>query len=58
MQFRKTVVRWGGPLTMIRIASLALYLLSRLLMIGLVIASYRAEDPAVYNTYGLSTYWI
>ena len=58
MQFEKVVVRWGGPLTIISLVSPALYLLSRIVMIGGVIASFRAEDPAIYNTYVASTYWV
>ena len=58
MQFEKVVVRWGGPLTMISLISPVLYLLSRIIMIGGVIAAFRASDPAVYDTYNVSTYWI
>lgn len=58
MQFERVVFRWGGPLTMVSLASPALYLLSRLVMIGGVIAAFRASDPRVYETYVVSTYWI
>lgn len=58
IQFEKVVVRWGGPLTMVSLLSPALYLLSRIVMIGGVIAAFRASDPAVYDTYVVSTYWI
>ena len=58
MQFEKVVVRWGGPLTIASLVSPVLYLLSRTVMIGGVIASFRAEDPAIYNTYVASTYWV
>ena len=58
MQFEKVVLRWGGLLTMISLLSPALYLLSRITMIGGVIAAFRASDPAVYETYVVSTYWI
>ena len=58
MQFEKVVVRWGGPLTITSLVSPVLYLLSRIVMIGGVIASFRAEDPAIYNTYVASTYWV
>ena len=58
MQFEKVVLRWGGPLTMISLASPALYLLSRIVMIGGVVAAFRASDPAIYDTYSVSTYWI
>ena len=58
MQFEKVVVRWGGPLTITSLVSTVLYLLSRIVMIGGVIASFRAEDPAIYNTYVASTYWV
>ena len=58
MQFEKVVLRWGGPLTMISLVSPVLYLLSRIVMIGGVIAAFRASDPAIYDTYSASTYWI
>ncbi|KAL9611131.1 MAG: hypothetical protein Q9167_004211 [Letrouitia subvulpina] len=58
MQFEKVVLRWEGPLTIISLVSPALYLLSRIVMIGGVIAAFRASDPAVYDTYVVSTYWI
>lgn len=58
MQFEKVVLRWGGPLTMISLVSPALYLLSRIVMIGGVIAAFRASDPGIYDTYSVSTYWI
>ena len=58
MQFEKVVVRWGGPLTMISLVSPVVYLFSRLVMMGGVIAAFRACDPAIYDTYVVSTYWI
>jgi hypothetical protein len=58
MQFEKVVFRWGGPLTIISLVSPALYLLSRIVMIGGVIAAFRASDPAIYDAYVVSTYWV
>jgi len=58
MQFEKVVFRWGGPLTMISLVSPALYLLSRVVMIGGVFTAFRASDPAIYQTYAVSTYWV
>jgi hypothetical protein len=58
MQFEKVVFRWGGPLTMISLLSPVLYLVSRLVMIGGVIAAFRASDPMIYETYVVSTYWV
>ena len=58
MQFEKVVLRWSGPLTIISLVSPMLYLLSRIIMIGGVIAAFRASDPAIYDTYNVSTYWI
>lgn len=57
-KFEKVVLRWGGPLTMISLVSPELYLLSRMVMIDSVIAAFRASDPAVYDTYVVSTYWV
>ena len=58
MHFEKVVVRWMGPLTVVSLLSPALYFLSRLVMMGEVIAALRAEDRAIYETYVVSTYWI
>ena len=58
MQFEKVILRWGGPLTMISLVSPAFYFLSRIAMMGGVIAAFRASDPAIYETYVISTYWI
>lgn len=58
MQFEKVVLRWGGPFTLISLVSPVLYLLSRIVMVALVIAAFRAEDPAVYDTYVVSNYWV
>ena len=58
MQFEKVILRWGGPLTIISLVSPAMYLLSRIVMMGGVVASFRASDPAIYNTYVVSTYWV
>ncbi|KAI9680874.1 MAG: hypothetical protein M1817_004314 [Caeruleum heppii] len=58
MQFEKVVFRWGGPLTIVSILSPALYLISRVVMIGGVIAALRASHPATYDTYVVSTYWV
>ena len=58
MQYEKVVLRWGGLLTIISLASPMLYLFSRIVMIGGVIAAFRASDPAIYDTYSVSTYWI
>lgn len=43
---------------MINLVSPVLYLLSRIVMIGGVIAAFRASDPTIYDTYTASTYWI
>ncbi|KFY17601.1 hypothetical protein V492_00543 [Pseudogymnoascus sp. VKM F-4246] len=57
IHFEKVVFSWGGPLTIISIVSPGLYFMSRVVMIGQVFAALRAEDPAVYDTYEVSTYW-
>lgn len=58
MQFEKVVLRWGGPLTIVSLVSPVLYFLSRIVMIGGVVAAFRASEPAIYDTYSVSTYWI
>jgi hypothetical protein len=58
MHFEKVVFRWGGLMMIISRLSPALYLLSRIVMIGSVIAAFRAEDPEIYDTYVVSSYWV
>ncbi|KAL8723994.1 MAG: hypothetical protein Q9181_007035 [Wetmoreana brouardii] len=58
MQFEKVVFRWGGLLTIISLVSPVVYLVSRIVMMAGVIAAFRASDPAIYDTYVVSTYWI
>jgi len=58
MHFKKVVFRWGGPLTIISLVSPGLYFVSRVVMMGQVFAALRAEDPAIYDTYEVSTYWV
>lgn len=58
MHFREVVFRWGGPLTVISLVSPAMHMISRVVMMGQVFAALRAEDPAIYDTYEVSTYFI
>ncbi|WEW61298.1 hypothetical protein PRK78_006788 [Emydomyces testavorans] len=58
MHFEKVVLRWDGLLTIISLASPGLYFLSRILMIGEVFAALRAEEPSIYDTYVVSSYWV
>jgi len=57
MHFEKVVLRWNGVLAIISIVSPGVYFLSRILMMGEVFAALRAEEPAIYDTYNVSTYW-
>ncbi|CZT04515.1 uncharacterized protein RCO7_10433 [Rhynchosporium graminicola] len=58
MHFERVVFRWGGPKTLISLSTPVLYLVSRIVMMGGVIAAFRASDPEIYDTYVVSTYWI
>ena len=58
MHFEKVIIRWNNILSIIAIVSPIFYFLSRILMMGEVFAALRAEDPAVYDTYQVSTYWM
>ena len=58
MQFEKVVLRWGGPLTLLSLASPFIYLLSRVVMMAEVIAAFRAANPRIYDTYFVSNYWL
>ncbi|KAL8899921.1 MAG: hypothetical protein Q9207_005948 [Kuettlingeria erythrocarpa] len=58
MQFKKVGLRWGDLLTLISLASPIIYLLSRVVMMGGVIAAFRASDPKIYDTYVVTRYWV
>jgi len=58
MHFEKVILRWGGLVTIIGIVSPALYLLSRGFMMVEAFLALRAEDPAIYETYQVSSYWL
>ena len=58
MHYEKVVLKWGGPLTLISIISPLIYIMSRVLMMGGVVAAFRAMEPRVYETYIVSDYWI
>jgi hypothetical protein len=58
MHFEKVVLRWDGIVTIISLVSVGLYFLSRILMMGEVFAALRAEDPSIYDTVQVSTYWV
>ena len=58
MQFETMSFQWDGPLTIVRVASPILYLISRLLMMGEVFAALRAMPTSTYMTYEIWNYWI
>ena len=58
MHFEKVVFRWEGIVTVISIASPGLYFFSRIIMLAEVFVTLRAEDPKVYDTFVVSTYWL
>ncbi|QGA20754.1 hypothetical protein EYB26_008462 [Talaromyces marneffei] len=58
MHFEKVVLRWDGLVTIISLTSVGLYFLSRILMMAEVFAALRAEDPSIYDTVQVSTYWV
>ena len=58
MHFEKVVFRWDGPMSLVKLSTPVLYLASRIVMTGGVIAAFRASDPGIYDTYVVSSYWI
>lgn len=58
MQFEKLVIGMRDPLTIVKIFLPALYIVTRVVLLGGAIAAFRAMDPAVYNTYVASSYWL
>lgn len=57
MQFRTVSFRWDGPLTIIRVSSPILYVISRFMMMGEVFAALRAMPESTYETYEIWNYW-
>jgi hypothetical protein len=57
MQFRTMSLHWDGPLTIVRVASPVIYLLSRFVITVQVFASLRAMTKSTYETYEVWDYW-
>ena len=58
MQFEKIILCWKNPWTFTKVFPPALYLVSRVVMLAEVIAAFRASNPAIYETYVVSNYWL
>ncbi|WAO87137.1 Hypothetical protein NCS54_00443400 [Fusarium falciforme] len=57
MQFRKMSFTWEGPLTIIKVSSPFLYLVSRLIMAVETFACLRAMEASTYEVVNISNYW-
>ncbi|KAH7264685.1 uncharacterized protein BKA55DRAFT_734061 [Fusarium redolens] len=57
MQFRKMSLTWDGPLTIIKVGSPLLYLVTRVVMAVEAFVGLRAMEPATYDNYALTNYW-
>jgi hypothetical protein len=58
MQFERLVVRWCDPWTIVKIMLPSMYMVGRLVLLVGTFAALRATDPAVYETYAISSYWL
>ena len=58
MQFRRMSLRWEGILTIVKVGSPLLYLASRVVMAVEAFVGLRAMEPATYDTYTLTNYWV
>jgi hypothetical protein len=58
MQFERVVLRWRDPLMLVKVLSPALYVVTRMIMLVLGLAAFRAADPRLYQTYVASSYWV
>jgi hypothetical protein len=58
MQFERVVLRWRDPLMLVKVLSPVLYLVTRMIMLALALAAFRAADPRLYQTYVASSYWV
>lgn len=57
MQFRTVSLAWEGPLTILRLGSPILYVISRIIMTGQVFAALRAMPAKTYGTSVIWSYW-
>ena len=58
MQVERLVVKWCDPWTIFKILLPSTYMVGRLVLLVGTFAALRAMDPAVYDTYTVSTYWL
>lgn len=58
MQIERLVVKWCDPWTIFKILLPSTYMVGRLVLLIGTFAALRAMDPAVYDTYTVSTYWL
>ncbi|KAF1817886.1 uncharacterized protein K489DRAFT_138471 [Dissoconium aciculare CBS 342.82] len=58
MQFERVVLHWRDPLMIVKLLSPMLYLVTRMIMLALALAAFRASDPRLYQTYVASSYWV
>jgi hypothetical protein len=56
MQFERITVRRDNPWTFAKALPPALYILSRVVMVGEAFAAFRASNPAVYETHVITNY--
>lgn len=56
VQFEKIVASWQDPLMLVKVSSPAVYLVTRVVMLAVVFAAFRAADPAIYQKYVASTH--
>ncbi len=57
MQLRTMSVRWEGLLSIVKIGSPLLYIISRVVMAVETFAGLRAMEAGTYNTYVIWNYW-
>ncbi|KAK8164189.1 hypothetical protein IWX90DRAFT_415979 [Phyllosticta citrichinensis] len=57
MQFEAMSMKWDGPMTIIRVSSPILYVVSRFAMMGEVFAALRAMPKSTYDTFELWNSW-
>ena len=58
MQVERLVVKWCDPWTILKILLPSTYMVGRSVLLVGTFAALRAMDPAVYDTYTVSTYWL
>lgn len=58
MQYEMVIFKWKDPWSYFKVLPSFLYVASRVVMLGQAFAAFRASNPAIYETFVVSNYWL